>query len=42
MQNKIEDIEWLRAVAILLVVVHHANNNLFAWATPACSSLRLF
>lgn len=34
MQNKIEDIEWLRAVAILLVVVHHANNNLFAWATP--------
>ncbi|WP_339463642.1 acyltransferase family protein [Pseudomonas sp. EA_105y_Pfl2_R69] len=39
MNNKIQDIEWLRGVAILLVVIHHANINLFVWSTPG---LQLF
>jgi peptidoglycan/LPS O-acetylase OafA/YrhL len=30
-QRRIDDIEWLRAVAVLGVVVHHAQGNLFNW-----------
>jgi peptidoglycan/LPS O-acetylase OafA/YrhL len=29
--RRIDDIEWLRAVAVLGVVVHHAQDNLFSW-----------
>lgn len=30
-QRRIDDIEWLRAVAVLGVVVHHAQGNLLSW-----------
>ncbi|BCR22670.1 acyltransferase family protein [Aquipseudomonas alcaligenes] len=33
MSRKILDIEVLRGVAVLFVVVHHANINLFAWTS---------
>lgn len=29
--RRIDDIEWLRAIAVLGVVVHHASDNLFEW-----------
>jgi peptidoglycan/LPS O-acetylase OafA/YrhL len=29
--SRIDDIEWLRAVAVIGVVVHHAQDNLFSW-----------
>lgn len=35
MKNRIEDIELLRGIAVLFVVVHHANINLITWTTPA-------
>lgn len=35
MKDRIEDIELLRGIAVLLVVVHHANINLITWTTPA-------
>jgi len=34
-KNRIDDIEILRAFAVLLVIVEHVNFNLFAWNTPA-------
>ncbi len=33
-KNIINDIEILRAVAVMLVVTHHAFGNLFTWQTP--------
>ncbi|WP_439887000.1 acyltransferase family protein [Pseudomonas sp. MBLB4123] len=35
MNNRIEDIELLRGIAVLFVVIHHANANLISWTTPA-------
>lgn len=29
--QRIDDIEWLRAIAVLGVVAHHAQDNLFSW-----------
>lgn len=34
MKGRIQDIELLRAVAVLSVVLHHAHGNLFTWPTP--------
>lgn len=34
MKGRIQDIEILRAVAVLSVVLHHAHGNLFTWSTP--------
>lgn len=39
MTNRIDDIEVLRAFAVLLVIVEHMNINLFHWSTPALSRL---
>jgi peptidoglycan/LPS O-acetylase OafA/YrhL len=33
--RRIEDIEILRALAVLAVVLHHAFGNLYTWSTPA-------
>jgi len=30
-RGRINDIQWLRAVAVLGVVIHHAQDNLFSW-----------
>lgn len=38
-QRRIDDIEWLRAVAVLGVVVHHAEGNLFSWNPAWLTSL---
>lgn len=37
MKSRIDDIEILRGVAVLMVVVHHAHDNLFTWASPNMS-----
>lgn len=34
MRTRIGDIEILRGVAVLMVVFHHAADNLFTWGTP--------
>lgn len=34
MKQRIEDIEVLRAFAVLWVVIHHAHGNLITWKTP--------
>jgi peptidoglycan/LPS O-acetylase OafA/YrhL len=34
MKSRIDDIEILRGIAVLMVVIHHAHDNLFTWATP--------
>jgi len=34
MKTRIDDIEILRGIAVLMVVLHHAHGNLFTWATP--------
>ena len=34
-KNFIADLDLLRAFAVLVVVVHHANFNLFEWTTPS-------
>ncbi|WP_017938056.1 acyltransferase family protein [Zestomonas thermotolerans] len=34
MNKKIEDIELLRGIAVLLVVIQHANINLITWSSP--------
>jgi peptidoglycan/LPS O-acetylase OafA/YrhL len=39
MKARIDDIEILRGIAVLMVVLHHAHDNLFTWAT---SNLELF
>ena len=38
-RRRIDDIEWLRAVAVLGVVVHHAQGNLFSWNPAWLASL---
>jgi peptidoglycan/LPS O-acetylase OafA/YrhL len=35
MKGRIGDIEILRGIAVLMVVVHHAHGNLITWSTPA-------
>ncbi|HBX55222.1 acyltransferase family protein [Pseudomonas sp. UBA2684] len=35
MKNRIEDIELLRGLAVLFVVVYHASTTLMTWTTPA-------
>ncbi|AVK02761.1 MULTISPECIES: acyltransferase family protein [Pseudomonas aeruginosa group] len=35
MNRRIDDIEVLRAVAVLFVVLQHAQGNLFSWSSPA-------
>ena len=35
MNKRIDDIEILRAFAVILVIVEHMHFNLFAWNTPA-------
>ena len=35
MKKRIDDIEVLRAFAVILVIVEHMHFNLFAWNTPA-------
>lgn len=37
MKPRIDDIEILRGVAVLMVVIHHAHDNLFTWASPNMS-----
>ena len=37
MKSKIEEIEVLRGIAVLFVVIHHASDNLFTWTTPGLS-----
>lgn len=34
MNRRIMDIEVLRGIAVLLVVVHHTNGNLYSWSSP--------
>ena len=38
MKKRIDDIEILRAFAVMLVVVEHMHFNLFAWNSPALAS----
>ena len=38
MKKRIDDIEILRAFAVMLVVVEHMHFNLFTWNTPALAS----
>lgn len=35
MKTRIQDIEILRAIAVLMVLVHHAGSDLFTWKSPA-------
>lgn len=35
MAARIGDIEILRGIAVLMVVIHHASDNLFTWSTPS-------
>jgi len=35
MNRRIDDIEILRAIAVLWVVLHHSHQKLFAWSMPA-------
>lgn len=37
MKSRIDDIEVLRGIAVLMVVIHHAHDNLFTWASPNMS-----
>jgi len=38
MNKRIEDIECLRAVAVIAVVIHHANGNLFTALSPGLAT----
>ena len=40
MSRRIDDIEVLRAFAVLGVVIHHALDNLYTWSTPTLNWLR--
>ncbi|WP_275546415.1 MULTISPECIES: acyltransferase family protein [unclassified Pseudomonas] len=42
MSRRIDDIEILRAFAVLFVVLHHALGNLFTWTTPALARLGVY
>lgn len=42
MNKRIEDIEILRAFAVLFVVLHHALGNLFTWTTPTLARLSAY
>lgn len=42
LHRRIDDIEILRAIAILLVVVHHASDNLFTWSSPLLEQFYIF
>lgn len=42
MSRRIDDIEILRAFAVLFVVLHHAIGNLFTWTTPALARLSTY
>ena len=33
-KNFIADLDLLRAVSVLAIIIHHANHNLFAWSSP--------
>ncbi len=37
--RRIDDIEWLRAIAVLGVVAHHSQDNLFSWHPKWLASL---
>jgi peptidoglycan/LPS O-acetylase OafA/YrhL len=41
MRRRIDDIEVLRAIAVLGVVVHHALDSLYIWSAPGLDWLRL-
>jgi peptidoglycan/LPS O-acetylase OafA/YrhL len=34
-KNLIADLDLLRAVSVIAIIIHHANVNLFEWTTPA-------
>lgn len=34
MKNRIEDIEILRGLSVLVIIIHHMHNNLLAWSSP--------
>lgn len=42
MSKRIDDIEILRAFAVLFVVVHHALGNLFTWTTPGLARVSVY
>ena len=42
MSKRIDDIEILRAFAVLFVVMHHALGNLFTWSTPGLARLAAY
>ena len=37
MKNRIDDIEILRAFAVILVIIEHMKINLFTWGSPFLS-----
>lgn len=42
MSKRIDDIEILRAFAVLFVVAHHALGNLFTWTTPGLARVAVY
>lgn len=42
MSKRIDDIEILRAFAVLFVVLHHALGNLFTWTTPGLARVAVY
>src|SRR5690606_41715756 len=41
-REKILDIEILRALAVIGVVIHHARTDLFTWSSPGLERLGVF
>src|SRR5690606_16205729 len=41
-RGRILDIEVLRALAVIGVVVHHARDNLFTWTSPGLERLAVY